>query len=81
MLSRIAHVIEGEIHNGGVINVDPHGQPMRLISVGGGADFGGSTDFGRGTDVRRIADLRRTGDLRAHHQGERNGSHSSEAGE
>ena len=48
ILSRIAHVIEGEIHNGGVIDVDLHSQPMRLRLVGGAvADFGGSPDFGR----------------------------------
>jgi hypothetical protein len=69
MLSHIAHVIEGETHNGGVIDVDLHSQPMRLLLVVGGADFGRSIDFGGSAD------------LRAQHQGERNGGHSSEDGE
>ncbi len=47
VLSHIAHVIEGAIHNGGVIDVDLHGHPMRLLLVGGSADFGWSTDFWR----------------------------------
>jgi hypothetical protein len=33
MLSHIAHVIQGEIHNGGVIDVDLHNRPMRLLLV------------------------------------------------
>jgi hypothetical protein len=69
MLSHIAHVIEGETHNGGVIDVDLHSQPMRLLLVVGSADFGRSIDFGGSAD------------LRAQHQGERNGGHSSEDGE
>jgi hypothetical protein len=81
MLSRIAHVIEGEIHNGGVIDVDLHSQPMRLLLVGGGADFGGSSDFGRGSELVRSANLRRAADLRAQHQGQRNRGHSGEDGE
>jgi hypothetical protein len=42
MLSNIVHVIEGEIHNDGVIDVDLHNQPMRLLLVGSGADLLGS---------------------------------------
>ena len=52
MLSHVAHVIEDEIHNGGIIYVDLHGHPMRLLLVGGRADFGRSTDFGGITDLR-----------------------------
>jgi hypothetical protein len=51
MLSHIAHVIEGEIHNDGIIDVDLHSQPMRLLLPGSGADLlGSSADFGGGTD-------------------------------
>jgi hypothetical protein len=64
MLSHIAYVVEGEIHHGGVIDIDLYNQPMRLLLVDGGAVFGGSTDFGG------------TADLRAQHQGERDGDHS-----
>jgi hypothetical protein len=66
MVSHIAHVVEGEIHNGGVIDVDLHSHPMRLLLIGGSADFGRSTDFGGAAD------------LRAQHQSEHSGSHSSE---
>ena len=40
---------------------------MRMLLVGGGADFSGTADFGRSVDLRRSADLR------AQHQGQRNG--------
>ncbi len=45
MLIHVAHVIEGEIHNGGVIDVDLHSHPMRLLLAGGRTDLGGSADL------------------------------------
>ncbi len=68
ILSRIAHVIEGEIHNGGVIDVDLHSQPMRVRLVGVSdfgvsTDFGASTDFGERTDFGGSMDLGRGTDL------------------
>src|SRR5436309_5733859 len=57
MLSRIAHVIEGEIHNGWVIDIDLLSQPMRLLLVGGGAHFGRSTDFGCSTEFGGSTDF------------------------
>jgi hypothetical protein len=52
MLNYIVHVIKGEIHNGGVIDVDLHNQPMRLPLVGRGADFGRSPELGRNAELR-----------------------------
>jgi hypothetical protein len=45
MLIHVAHVIEVEIHNGGVIDVDLHSHPMRLLLAGGSTDLGGSADL------------------------------------
>src|ERR1700730_4167055 len=50
ILSHIAHVIEGKIHNGGIVDVDLHNQPMRLLLLGRAADFGRRTAFGRNAD-------------------------------
>src|SRR3984893_1580615 len=52
MLNYIVHVIKGEIHNGGVIDVDLHNQPMRLPLVGRGADFCRSPELGRNAELR-----------------------------
>ena len=65
MLSHVAYVVEGEIHDGGVIDVDLHGHSMRQLLVGGRSDPGRSTEFGGDAD------------LRARHQGE-HGGHASE---
>ena len=41
MLDRIAHIIECEIYSGGVIDVDLHSQPMRLLFFGAALILGG----------------------------------------
>jgi hypothetical protein len=45
MLSHVAHVIECEIHNGGVIDVDLHSHPVQLLLVGGSTGLGGRADL------------------------------------
>ena len=45
MLSHVAHVIEGEIHNGGVVDVDLLSYPMQLLVVGGSTGLGGRADL------------------------------------
>jgi len=45
MLSHVADVIEGKIHNGGAMDVDLHSHPMQLLLVGGSTGLGGRADL------------------------------------